>query len=73
MLLKILFFFLFFTDSIKKIIASALIEMPKTRFWGERLAKFGIQNFVSNSPDNYDFGKEILDNAKEAGIGIRYY
>lgn len=65
--------FLFFSDELKTKLTTALLEMTKTRFWGERLAKFGILNFTSNSQDNYQFGKEILDNAKQVGIGIRYY
>ncbi|XP_075220057.1 uncharacterized protein LOC142323761 [Lycorma delicatula] len=58
---------------LKTKITEALLEMTKTGFWGERFAKFGIQHFTHNSPDNYMFGKEILDNAKKTGIGIRYY
>lgn len=54
-------------------ISSVLLEMAKTGFWGERLAKFGVKHFAPNSPDYYASGKEILDNAKKTGIGVRYY
>ncbi|RZF47781.1 hypothetical protein LSTR_LSTR006045 [Laodelphax striatellus] len=60
-------------DDIKTKITEAFMAMPRTRLWGERLLKFGVVDFATNSMDNYSSATDIVENAKNNVIGVRYY
>lgn len=57
----------------KEKLTKAFFTISEKKFWSTQLKNFGVQRFVSNSPDAYEQEKDIQSAVKSLSLGHRYY